>query len=85
MAYHGHGGTLETSNEVRACIAGREIEYNLPRSQFEAIANTRPKNNNDPRKYVLDYLNETGNFMGKIVKINIDEEPIHIVHIVDEE
>ena len=85
MAYHGHGGTLETSAEVRACMTGREIEYNLPRSQYEAIANTRPKNNNDPKKYVLDYLNESGNFMGKIVKINIDEEPIHIVHDLIEE
>ncbi len=85
MAYHGHGGTLETSAEVRANLTGREIEYNMSRAQFNAIANHRPKNDTNPHPFVMNYLNNVGGLMGKVVKINIDEEPIHIIHVVDDE
>lgn len=85
MAYHGHGGSLETSAEVRANLVGREIEYNMSRAQFNTIANNRPKNDTNPQPFVMSYLNNIGGLMGKVVKINIDEEPIHIIHTVDDE
>lgn len=84
MAYIGHNGRTDTSKEVMANISGIEVEYNMPRSQFNAIANTQQRGKNDPTKYVIDTLNATGNLMGKVVKLNIEEEPIHIIH-VDEE
>ena len=64
---------------------GREIEYVMPRNEFDAIASKREKNV-DPWKFVLDYVNETFGLLGTVTALSVEEKiPRAILHAVMEE
>ena len=64
---------------------GKEIEYVMPRDEFEAIASKRERNV-DPWRFVLDYINETYNLLGTVTALSVEEKiPRDILHAVMEE
>ena len=64
---------------------GREIEYVMPRDEFEAIANKRERNV-DPWRFVLDYINDTFGLLGTVTALSVEEKiPRDILHAVMEE
>ena len=67
---------------------GKEIEYVMPRDEFEAIANKREGKgrNADPWRFVLDYINETFHLLGTVTALSVEEKiPRDILHAVMEE
>lgn len=64
---------------------GKEIEYVMPRDEFEAIASKRERNV-DPWRFVLDYINETFHLLGTVTALSVEEKiPRDILHAVMEE
>lgn len=64
---------------------GKEIEYVMPRDEFEAIASKRERNV-DPWKFVLDYINDTFHLLGTVTALSVEEKiPRDILHAVMEE
>lgn len=65
---------------------GKEIEYVMPRDEFEAIANKRERSNVDPWRFVLDYINDTFGLLGTVTALSVEEKiPRDILHAVMEE
>jgi hypothetical protein len=64
---------------------GKEIEYVMPRDEFEAIASKRERNV-DPWRFVLDYINDTFHLLGTVTALSVEEKiPRDILHAVMEE
>ena len=64
---------------------GKEIEYVMPRDEFEAIASKRERNV-DPWRFVLDYINDTFGLLGTVTALSVEEKiPRDILHAVMEE
>ena len=64
---------------------GKEIEYVMPRDEFEAIASKRGRNV-DPWRFVLDYINDTFHLLGTVTALSVEEKiPRDILHAVMEE
>ena len=64
---------------------GKEIEYVMPRDEFDAIASKRERNV-DPWRFVLDYINETFHLLGTVTALSVEEKiPRDILHAVMEE
>ena len=64
---------------------GKEIEYVMPRDEFEAIASKRERNI-DPWHFVLDYINDTFHLLGTVTALSVEEKiPRDILHAVMEE
>lgn len=67
---------------------GKEIEYVMPRDEFDAIAAKREgkERNTDPWKFVLDYVNSTYRLLGTVTALSVEEKiPRDILHAVMEE
>ena len=64
---------------------GKEIEYVMPRDEFEAIA-SKCERNVDPWRFVLDYINDTFHLLGTVTALSVEEKiPRDILHAVMEE
>ena len=64
---------------------GKEIEYVMPRDEFEAIASKRERNV-DPWRFVLDYINDSFHLLGTVTALSVEEKiPRDILHPVMEE
>lgn len=64
---------------------GKEIEYVMPRDEFEAIASKRERNV-DPWRFVLDYINDSFHLLGTVTALSVEEKiPRDILHAVMEE
>ena len=66
----------------------KEIEYVMPRDEFEAIAAKREgkERNTDPWMFVLNYINDTFHLLGTVTALSVEEKiPRDILHAVMEE
>ena len=64
---------------------GKEIEYVMPRDEFDAIAAKRERNT-DPWMFVLNYINDTFGLLGTVTALSVEEKiPRDILHAVMEE
>lgn len=67
---------------------GKEIEYVMPRDEFDAIAAKREgkERNTDPWMFVLNYINDTFGLLGTVTALSVEEKiPRDILHAVMEE